>query len=238
MPKRVVISWSGGKDSAWTFLTLRQRPKDYVVIGLLTTLNQQFNRVAMHGVRRELLEAQAKAAGLPLWVVPLPSPCSNEHYERRMMNALRFMRGLGIDAVAFGDLFLNDVRQYREKQFGSCGLELLFPIWGTPTRELANQIIASGIRARLSCVNPCAIPAEWAGREYDRRLLAEMPPSVDPCAENGEFHTFVYDGPIFSSPIGIVTGETVQRDGFLFTDLLPDSDPVSQQAHEPTVLAG
>jgi|SRR5690242_14268655 len=238
MAKRVVISWSGGKDSAWTLYTLRQQPNDYVVIGLLTTLNQQFNRVAMHGVRRELVEAQAKAAGLPLWAIPLPFPCSNEHYERRMTNALRFMRGLGIDAVAFGDLYLEDIRRYRETQFGSCGLELLFPIWGTPTRQLANQIVGCGIRARLSCVNPCAVPAEWAGREYDRRLLAEMPPSVDPCAENGEFHTFVYDGPIFGSAIGVLTGETVQRDGFLFTDLLPDSEPPSQPAHQQTVLAG
>jgi len=237
MPKRVVISWSGGKDSAWTLHALRQQPKDYVVIGLLTTLNQQFNRIAMHGVRRELLEAQAKAAGLPVWVVPLPSPCSNEHYERRMANALRFVRGLGIDGVAFGDLYLEDIRQYRETQFASCGLELLFPIWGTPTRELANQIIRSGIRARLSCVNPCAVPAEWAGREYDQQLLAEMPQSVDPCAENGEFHTFVYDGPIFSSPIGILRGETVSRDGFLFTDLLPESEPASQPVGVQRVVA-
>lgn len=238
MPKRVVISWSGGKDSAWTLHTLRRQPNEYVVIGLLTTLNQQFNRVAMHGVRRELLEAQAQAAGLPLWVVPLPSPCANEHYERRMTNALRFMCGLGIDAIAFGDLYLEDIRKYRETQFGGSGLKLLFPIWGIPTRDLANQIVGSGLKARLTCVDPRAVPAEWAGREYDKQLLAEMPPSVDPCAENGEFHTFVYDGPIFRSPIGIIRGETVQRDGFFFADLLPGSASATQDAPERAVLAG
>ena len=238
MPKRVVISWSGGKDSAWTLHTLRRQPNEYVVIGLLTTLNQQFNRVAMHGVRRELLEAQAKAAGLPLWVVPLPSPCTNEHYERRLTNALGFMRGLGIDAIAFGDLYLQDIRRYRETQFGGCGLELLFPIWGIPTPELARQIIASGIKARLTCIDPKAVPPEWAGREYDSQLLAEMPGSVDACAENGEFHTFVYAGPIFPSPIPIVTGETVQRDGFFFTDLLPASASSNERAQEQAILAG
>src|SRR5579872_1172354 len=132
MPKRVIISWSGGKDSAWTLHTLRQQPKEYSIAGLLTTVNQRFNRIAMHGVRRELLEAQAEAAELPLWVVPLPSPCSNEHYERRMLNALHFVRNLGVEAIAFGDLYLQDIRQYREQQFGKCGLELLFPIWGIP----------------------------------------------------------------------------------------------------------
>src|SRR3954466_7824020 len=128
MPKRIVVSWSGGKDSAWTLHTLRQRPNEYRVIGLLTSINQRFNRIAMHGVRRALLEAQAAAAGLPLWVVPLPSPCTNEHYERRMTNALYFLRQLGVDALAFGDLYLQDIRRYREQQFGCCGLELLFPI--------------------------------------------------------------------------------------------------------------
>ena len=226
MPKKVIVSWSGGKDSAWTLHTLRQQPEVYSVAGLLTTINQQFNRIAMHGVRRELLEAQADAVGLPLWVVPLSSPCSNEHYERRMLNALAFVRNLGIDAIAFGDLYLQDIRQYRENQFGQCGLELLFPIWGIPTRELSEEMLASGLKARLTCVDPRVVPVEYAGRDYDGQLLAELPPSADPCAENGEFHTFVYAGPMFRKNINIVAGETVERDGFIFSDLLPaKSDP-------------
>ena len=238
MPKRVIISWSGGKDSAWTLHTLRQRPEEYSVAGLLTTVNLQFNRIAMHGVRRELLEAQAQAAGLPLWVVPLPSPCTNEHYERRMTNALHFVRSLGIEAIAFGDLYLQDVRQYREKQFGQCGLELLFPIWGIPTGELSEEMLRAGIKARLTCVDPRAVPTEYAGREYDDRLLAELPASADPCAENGEFHTFVYAGPMFRRPIDIVTGETVERDGFVFSDLLPASTAPSANNSHSGSLAG
>jgi len=238
MAKRVVISWSGGKDSAWTLHTLRQQSKDFIVLGLLATINQQFNRVAMHGVRRELLEMQAEATGLPLWVVPLPSPCTNEHYERRMRNALHFMQRLGIDAIAFGDLYLQDIRRYRESQFANCGLELLFPIWGVPTDQLATQIIEAGIRARLTCVDPRAVPPELAGRDYDRQLLAELPESVDPCAENGEFHTFVYQSPEFRAPIPIVTGETVERDGFIFTDLLPASAANARVSPDPAILAG
>ena len=238
MPKRVIISWSGGKDSAWTLHTLRQQPKEYFVAGLLTTVNQRFNRVAMHGVRRELLNAQAEAAGLPLWVVPLPSPCTNEHYERRMLNALNLVRCLGVEAIAFGDLYLQDIRQYREKQFGQCGLELLFPIWGIPTRELAETMLGSGMKARLICVDPRAVPTEYAGRDYDGKLLAELPPSADPCAENGEFHTFVYAGPMFRSPIDIVSGETVQRDGFVFSDLLPAVPAASSANSANDILAG
>ncbi len=238
MPKRVVVSWSGGKDSAWTLHTLRQQPQEYVVIGLLTSINQQFNRVAIHGVRRELLEAQALAAGLPLWVVPLPSPCTNEHYERRMTNALHFMQRLGIDAIAFGDLYLQDIRAYRESRFGGLGLELLFPIWGIPTKDLSRIMIKGGLKARLTCIDPRAVPAEYAGREYDQRLLRELPPAVDPCAENGEFHTFVYDGPMLRCPLAIKTGETVERDGFVFADLLLASQEVSRTSPDPAILAG
>jgi|SRR5689334_12717328 uncharacterized protein (TIGR00290 family) len=238
MPKRVVVSWSGGKDSAWTLHSLRQHPKEYVVIGLLTSINQQFNRVAIHGVRRELLEAQALAAGLPLWVVPLPSPCTDEHYERRMTNALHFMQRLGIEAIAFGDLYLQDIRAYRESRFGTLGLELLFPIWGIPTKDLSRMMIGSGLKARLTCVDPRAVPAEYAGREYDQDLLRDLPASVDPCAENGEFHTFVYDGPMFRYPIAIKTGETVDREGFVFADLLLPSQEVPRIAPDPAILAG
>lgn len=235
--KRVVVSWSGGKDSAWTLHTLRQQSEKYIVLGLLTTINQTFNRIAMHGVRRELLEEQARAAGLPLWVVPLPSPSTNEHYERRMKNALYFLKRLGIDALAFGDLYLQDIRQYRETQFGKCGLELLFPIWGVPTRQLAKEILRSGIKARLSCVDPRAVPASWAGREYDEKLLADLPPSADPCAENGEFHTFVYSGPMFRTPIPIANGEIVERDGFVFCDLVNGASNADSTFAAP-VLAG
>lgn len=239
MPKRVVISWSGGKDSAWTLHTLRQQPSEYCVVGLLTTVNQVFNRVAMHGVRRELLESQAQAAGLTLWVVPLPSPCANEHYERRMTNALHFLHRLGIDALAFGDLYLQDIRKYREDQFGNCGLELLFPLWGLPTLELSREMIRSGLKAKLSCVDPRAVPPEFAGREYDLSLIAELSPSVDPCAENGEFHTFVYDGPMFRSPISISGGETVEREGFVFADLLLSSpEERREKSPDPAVIAG
>lgn len=238
MPKRVVISWSGGKDSAWTLYTLRRQPKEYAILGLLTTINQQYNRVAIHGVRRELLEAQALAAGLPLWVVPLPSPCTNEHYERRMTNALHFMQRLGIEAIAFGDLFLQDIRAYRESRFGGLGLELLFPLWGIPTGELSRDMIDSGLKARLTCVDPRSVPAEYAGREYDERLLRDLPPSVDLCAENGEFHTFVYDGPMLRSPISIRSGETVEREGFVFADLLPAGQEASKSVPDPAILAG
>jgi len=235
--KRVVVSWSGGKDSAWTLHTLRQQPEKYLVLGLLTTINQTFNRIAMHGVRRELLEAQGEAAGLPLWTIPLPSPCTNEHYERRMTNALHFLKRLGIDAIAFGDLYLQDIRQYREAQFGNCGLELLFPVWGIPTQQLAQEMLNAGVKARLSCVDPKSIPPEWAGRDYDQSLLADLSPSVDPCAENGEFHTFVYAGPMFRSPIPIRNGETVKRDGFVFCDLLRATSSIESEAATP-VLAG
>jgi uncharacterized protein (TIGR00290 family) len=236
-PKRVVVSWSGGKDSAWTLHRLRQQPEKYLVLGLLTTINQTFNRIAMHGVRRELLEAQGEAAGLPLWTIPLPSPCTNEHYERRMTNALHFLKRLGIDAIAFGDLYLQDIRQYREAQFGTCGLELLFPVWGKPTRQLAEEMLRAGVKARLSCVDPKSIPPEWAGRDYDENLLSDLSPSVDPCAENGEFHTFVYSGPMFRSSIPIRNGETVRRDEFVFCDLLLATANAESEAATP-VLAG
>ena len=239
MVKRVVISWSGGKDSAWTLQVLRQQPDTYSVIGLLTTVNQRFNRIAMHGVRRELLELQAAATGLPLWVVPLPSPCANEDYERRMLNAFHFLERLGVDAIAFGDLYLQDIRAYRETRFGHCGLELLFPLWNIPTHQLAHDMLDSGLKARLTCIDPRAVPAECAGRDYDDKLLADLPPSADPCAENGEFHTFVYSGPMLRSAIDIVTGETVEREGFIFTDLLPASSDGRQAiAGETPILAG
>ena len=215
--KRVLLSWSSGKDSAWALAKLRRDP-EIEVCGLLTTLNSEFDRVAMHGTRRTVLEAQARAANLPLWVVPLPWPCSNEEYESRMADVCRRAIDERIQAVAFGDLFLEDVRAYRERQLQGTGLEPLFPLWKIPTGELARQMVAGGLRARVACVDQKQIGAEFAGREFDESLLHDLPPSADPCGERGEFHTCVYAGPMFDSALPLETGEIVDRDGFVFAD--------------------
>ena len=220
--KRVALSWSSGKDSAWTLHLLRQ-DLAVEVVALVTTLNEAFDRVAMHAVRRELLEAQAQAVGLPLWTVPLPWPCSNEQYEARMRDLCARAVSEGVQAMAFGDLFLADIRAYREKQLAGTGLEPLFPVWQIPTAQLARDMIAAGLRARITCVDPKVLPADFAGREFDAAFLADLPPTVDPCGENGEFHSFVYDGPGLSKPIQVLTGEIVERDGFVFADLAPPS---------------
>jgi uncharacterized protein (TIGR00290 family) len=215
---RVAVSWSSGKDSAWSLHLLRQDPS-VEVVALFTTLNQQFDRVAMHAVRRELLELQAKSVGLPLWTVPLPWPCSNEEYEARMRQLCARAIAEHVDAMAFGDLFLADIRAYREKQLAGTGLQPLFPVWQIPTAELARTMIASGLRAKITCVDPKVLPAEFAGRDFDSQFLADLPPNIDPCGENGEFHSFVYDGPSFCQPINVSVGEIVERDGFVFADL-------------------
>ena len=220
--KKVLLSWSSGKDSAWA-LHLLSQSKDTQIVGLLTTINESANRVAMHAVRRMLLEAQAETLGLPLWVAPLPSPCPNADYERIMREVCRRAVTEGIQAVAFGDLYLTDVRRYREQQLQGTGLEPLFPVWGIPTRELASEMIASGLRAKITCVDPRALPREFAGREFDESFLADLPPGVDPCGENGEFHSFVYNAPGFREPLRVDVGEIVERDGFVFADLLPAS---------------
>jgi uncharacterized protein (TIGR00290 family) len=216
--KRVLLSWSSGKDSAWSLHVLRG-DRSVEICGLLTTLNTEFDRVAMHGVRRAVLEAQAAAAGLPLWIVPLPWPCSNEIYEQRMAEVCRRAVDEGIDGVAFGDLFLEDVRAYRERNLAPTGLEPLFPLWKIPTAELAREMIAGGLRARISCVDTEKLDASFAGREFDEALLRDFPPDIDPCAERGEFHTCVYAGPMFSRPLAITTGEIVTRERFVFADL-------------------
>jgi uncharacterized protein (TIGR00290 family) len=215
--KRVLLSWSSGKDSAWTLHVLRRDPA-IEICGLLTTLNSEFDRVAMHGVRRAVLEAQAAAAGLPLWIVPLPWPCPNEVYEQRMAETCQRAVAEKIDAVAFGDLFLEDVRDYRVRQLAPTGLQPLFPLWQIPTDALAREMIAGGLRARVSCVDTKRLPAGFAGREFDLELLRDLPPSADPCGERGEFHTCVYAGPMFSAPLPVTTGEVVTRDGFTFAD--------------------
>lgn len=216
--KRVWLSWSSGKDSAWTLHVLRRQP-EVEVVGLLTTLNGHFDRVAMHSTRRELLEAQARASGLPLVTVPLPWPCSNEDYEAEMGKACARAVAEGVEAIAFGDLFLKDVRQYRVEKLAGTGLEPLFPVWGLDTRALAREMVAAGVKTRLVCVDPRKLPREFAGRDLDEALLAELPEGVDPCGENGEFHSFVYGGPMFGAEIPIESGEVVERDGFVFADV-------------------
>jgi uncharacterized protein (TIGR00290 family) len=217
--KRILLSWSSGKDSAWSLHVLRQQG-EYEVAGLLTTFNEDADRVAMHAVRRELVERQAAAAGLPLWAVPLPWPCSNEEYESRMTQTCRRAVAEGIEGVAFGDLFLEDVRAYRIKQMKGTGLEPIFPLWGLPTLALAKKMIAAGTRAKLTCVDTEKLDRSFAGREFDDLLLADLPEEVDPCGERGEFHSFVYAGPIFDSALAISMGSTVVRDQFVFSDLL------------------
>ena len=216
---KTVLSWSSGKDSAWSLHLLRDDPA-IEVVALVTTVNQQFDRVAMHAVRRELLERQAEAVGLPLWTVPLPWPCSNEQYEARMRDLCSRARAEGVRSVAFGDLFLADIRAYREKQLANTGLQPIFPVWQLPTRELASQMIAAGLRAKITCVDPKVLSREFAGRDFDAGFLGDLPGSVDPCGENGEFHSFVYDGPMFRKPVAVQVGDIVERDGFVFADLI------------------
>lgn len=216
--KRVLLSWSSGKDSAWALHVLRNQG-EHQIVGLLTMFNQAADRVAMHAVRRELVERQAAATGLPLWNVPLPWPCSNEEYEMLMAETCARAVAAGIEAIAFGDLFLTDVRAYREKQMKDTGLQPIFPLWQQPTRELAKSMIASGLRAKLTCVDTQKLDASFVGREFDGDLLAALPEAVDPCGENGEFHSFVYAGPMLSGDIPVSVGESVVRDQFVFADL-------------------
>jgi uncharacterized protein (TIGR00290 family) len=217
--KRILLSWSSGKDSAWSLYLLRQR-NEYEVVGLLTTFNEVADRVAMHAVRRDLVERQAAAAGLPLWSVPLPWPCSNDQYESLMAQTCARAVGEGIEGVAFGDLFLEDVRAYRERQLRNTGLQSVFPVWGLPTGALAREMIASGTRAKLTCVDTEKLDRSFVGREFDDALLSALPNGIDPCGERGEFHSFVYAGPMLNSVLCVSVGETVVRDQFVFADLV------------------
>jgi uncharacterized protein (TIGR00290 family) len=217
--KRTLLSWSSGKDSAWSLHLLRQNP-EYEIIGLLTTFNQAADRVAMHGVRRSLVQAQAKTAGIPLWEVDLPWPCSNQDYESAMLATCKKAVANGIECMAFGDLFLTDIRAYREKQLRDTGLQPVFPVWGIPTRGLAQEMIASGLRTKLACIDTKQISGDFAGREFDAQLLSELPASADPCGENGEFHSFVYAGPMFANPVPVKVGEIVTREQFTYADMI------------------
>jgi uncharacterized protein (TIGR00290 family) len=229
---KTLLSWSSGKDSAWALEVLRREAR-FEVVGLLTTLNDAHDRVAMHAVRRELLEAQAKAAGLPLWPVPLPWPCSNEVYERRMRDALSRANAEGIAHVAFGDLFLEDVRNYRIDRLRGSGVEPVFPIWcgRDGTEQLAQRMIDVGLRAFVTCVDPSQLDASFAGRRFDQRFLAELPATCDPLGENGEFHTFCFAGPMFSETIPATPGDVVERDGFVFADLRLDASGSGSQSN-------
>lgn len=231
--KRTLLSWSSGKDSAWSLYILKKR-NEYEIAGLLTTFNGDADRVAMHGVRRELVKAQAEAAGIPLWEIDLPWPCSNQDYESAMLKTCEKALVSGIECVAFGDLFLTDIREYREKQLRGAGLQPVFPVWGSPTRALAEEMIASGLRAKLTCIDTQQINADFAGREFNRKLLSELPAPADPCGENGEFHSFVYAGPMFSKPVPVEVGEVVVRDQFAYADLLLARSS-SDQAQLPQV---
>jgi len=217
---KILLSWSSGKDSAWA-LHILNRDHPGAVAALLTTVNEAVDRVAMHAVRREVLEAQAAAAGLPLRVVPLPHPCPNEAYEARMAVAVQQAVEDGFTHCAFGDLFLEDVRQYRVDKLAGTGLEPLFPVWGIPTPDLARRMIAGGLRARLACVDTRVLAAAFVGREFDAELLRDLPPGIDPCGEKGEFHTCVYAGPMFRTPLMLEPGETVARDTFVWRDQRP-----------------
>ena len=217
--KPVLLSWSSGKDSAWALHYLRQDPT-IEVVGLFTTLNQTFERVAMHGVRKHVLLAQAECVGLPITLIDLPWPCSNDDYQRIMADFIADQRGRGIRHIAFGDLFLADVRAYREQQPAGSGIMPLFPLWGYDTRSLAQEMMAAGLKARISALDPQRLDPALGGHQFDPALLAALADDVDPCGERGEFHTLAYDGPMFERPLKITVGETVWRDGVVFTDLL------------------
>ncbi len=217
---KLLLSWSSGKDSAWTLHALRAQDQ-YEIVGLVTTVNENFARVAMHGVREELLAAQADAAGVPLWRVPLPHPCPNDEYEQRMRVLIERATACGVTHMAFGDLFLEDIRAYRVKQLSGTRISPVFPIWGRDTTRLARDMVRAGLRAKLSCVDPRRLSRAFAGRTFDNSLLDELPSGVDPCGENGEFHSFCYAGPMFIQSIAVQAGEVVERDGFVFADLVP-----------------
>lgn len=228
MTRRVLLSWSSGKDSAWTLHVLRAKP-DVEVIGLLTTVNITYGRASMHATRLEILEAQARSVGLPLQTIPLPQPCSNEIYEEAMRRAIEDGIKIGATHIAFGDLLLEDIRDYRIRQLEGTGLTPLFPLWHEPTESLAWRMVDAGLKAVVTCVDLRRLPRSFAGRQFDHSFLDDLPSGIDPCGENGEFHTCVLDGPMFSKPLQVTVGEVVERDGFCFADLVPAETPRREQ---------
>jgi len=221
---RAWMSWSGGKDAAWALHEAR-RPGEVEIVGLLTTITEPYGRVSMHGVREELVRAQADALGLPLRRVLIPAPCSNETYDERMRAALEEALSEGVACMVIGDVFLEDLRAYREQRLAEVGMGARFPLWGRNTTALAREMIAGGLRATVTCLDPRVVPRELAGHAYDEAFLAALPQGADPCGENGEFHTFASDGPMFRRAVEVTVGETVERDGFVFTDLLGGRGP-------------
>lgn len=226
---KAVMCWSSGKDSAWALHVAREQG-EVEVVSLLTTITEPYERVSMHGVRESILDAQAKAVGLPLRKIPIPAPCPNEIYESRMRGFLEQAKVDGITHVVFGDLFLEDLRQWREARLAEVNMQGVFPIWTTETAELARTMIANGVKANITCLDPKIMPRELAGHAYDEALLAALPEGVDPCAENGEFHSVAWDGPAFTEPLRLVCGETVEREGFVFTDFMLAADDVATNA--------
>ncbi len=220
MRQRTLVSWSSGKDSAWSLYLLRRDPS-IELAALLTTFNAEAGRVAMHSVRRELVEAQAARLGLPLRPVDLPWPCPNSEYESRMLEACRRAVSDGITTIAFGDLFLEDIRAWRERQLNGTGLSPAFPVWHIPTAQLARRLLEAGVKAKVTCIDRKRLDTAFAGREYNAAFLDDLPSGIDPCGENGEFHTFVYDSPDFAQPIPVTVGTIIDRDGFVFADLIP-----------------
>lgn len=220
MKRKTLMSWSSGKDSAWALHTLQQNP-DIDVVGLFCTVNKAFERVAMHGVRIELLQRQADSIGLPLEILEIPYPCSNSDYEHIMGEFVRRAHEYSIEHFAFGDLFLEDIRNYREDKLKDSGITPIFPIWGIPTEQLSRTMLSGGLRTVITCIDPKQITEDFAGREFNEEFLASLPEGIDPCGENGEFHSFVFDGPMFKEKIAIRVGDIVHRDGFVFADVLP-----------------
>lgn len=226
MSSKTLLSWSSGKDSAWALQVLRQQP-EVEVVGLMTTVNQLYQRIAIHAVRLELLQRQAEAVGLPLHIIDLPYPCSNAQYEAAMETFIAEARRQQIECMAFGDLFLQDVKEYRAARLSGTGITPLWPIWREPTDQLASRMIAGGLRAVVTCVDPRQLSASFAGREFNEQFLHDLPANVDPCGERGEFHTFVFDGPMFGRPVPIEVGETVEREGFVYADVLWSGNSVA-----------
>ena len=220
MQRRALMSWSSGKDSAWALYKLQQNP-EIDLAGLFCTVNKEFGRVAMHGVRVELIQKQAKSIGLPLEIIEIPYPCSNAEYEKIMDRFVERAKDDNIEYFVFGDLFLEDVRNYREEKLNGSGIKPVFPVWGIPTDRLAREMIGGGLRALITCIDPKKTPKEFIGREFDEELLDSLPETIDPCGENGEFHSFVFDGPMFKEQIEIFPGQIVHRDDFVFIDILP-----------------
>jgi len=229
MPKKTLLSWSSGKDSAWALHVLRQQ-SEVEVVGLMTTVNQLYQRIAIHAVRLELLQRQAEAVGLPLHIIDLPSPCTNAQYEAAMEKFIAEAKQQKIECMAFGDLFLADVKEYREAKLSGTGIAPLCPIWLTPTDKLAKEMIASGVRAVVTCIDPRQLDASFAGRQFNEQFLIDLPANVDPCGERGEFHTFVFDGPMFTKPVPIEVGEIKEREGFVYADVLSSEDSSAARA--------